>query len=342
MANNTDGLSDKTLVQNSDGIRSACSEWNGAVKSADLSSIDVSSVFAPLVENGIAVNYVSSLKTALSSVESMTTKLISIIGANVDTQEEIDTTTKNKVSGSKSGGYRNYGGGSSGEGASGDITPSDSEVKDTESDLEVKKEFDDYVSKLDQYKELDFISAFYSILGTDAYKLLYDEKYSSLLKEKILSSPNVDADLKKIISKMDQNEVQTYLRDLLVTNAQVSDFSQFIVNEFSEVIKEDFKAVNISNTYGSIAKSYTNLSESKTVQVDLNKLYLGDVSDEDDYTISFTRTVIDTLSSQTGISYEDLLSDSRYSGVLKDAVVDLAKTFTSLSIMDSIGGNVEK
>ena len=30
-------------------------------------------------------------------------------------------------------------------------------------------------------------------------------------------------DLKKIISQMDQNEVQTLLRDLLVKNADVSD-----------------------------------------------------------------------------------------------------------------------
>lgn len=338
MANNSDGLSDKTIFQNSDGIRGVCSTWNGAVTSADLGSIDVTSVFAPLVENGIAVNYVSSLKTALTTVETMATNLISVIGANVDDQEEIDTKTKNKASGGSGGKYKNYGssGGSGGSGGSSSITPTDSTVKDVDSDLEVKKEFEDYISKLDQYKELSLISGLYSILGKDAYKLLYEEKYGLYLKEKILSSPNVDADLKKIITQMDSNEVQSILRDLLVKNADVSDFSQMVISKFDSEFKEEFKSATTADSFESVAKVYTSLSSKSNVQDTLTKLYLGDVEDADDYSIAFTRTLVDTLSEQSGISYEELLSDSRYNSVLKDAVVDLAKSFTTLSISKSV------
>ena len=345
MANNTDGLSDKTIKQNSAEIRDACSNWSEGVSSAALGSIDVTGIFSPLVENGIAVSYIPSLKSALESVDGVATSLISIIGANVDEQEDIDRKTKDKVSGGSSGNYKNYGSGSGGGGgavASGGAPSSgDYDVKDVDNDLDVKKEFNDYISKLDSYKELDFISGFNSILGTDAYKLLYSEEYSALLKKKILSSPNVDADLKKIISKMDQNEVQTLLRDLLVKNADVSDFSQMIVSKFDSEFKEEFKDSTTSASFENIAKTYTDLTKKANIQGDLTKLYLGDVDKADDYSIAFTRTLVDTLSEQSGVSYEELLSDTRYNDVLKDAVVDIAKTFTTLNISKNVSnGNL--
>lgn len=347
MANSKEDLSDVTIVQNSDGMRSVCSTWKGAADSADLGSIDVTSIFAPLVENGIAVSYVSSLKAALGSITSMVAKLISAIGSNVDAQEAIDDKGKNDASGGKSGKYRNYGGagnnGSSGGGSSSSAVPAGNsidttsyDIKDTESNLDILKKYEDYVTKLDEYQKLDVMTNLYSIVKADTYKYLYEEQYGALLKKKLLESPKVDADLKKIISEMDENEVQVLLQNLLVNNAEVSDFSQMIISIYDNEFKQEFVGATSADSIESITKVYTFLSKEKDVQGYLSKIYFGDVSNVDDYAITFTRVLVDTLAEKSGISYEELLSDSRYSGALKEATVDIAKSFTALSINSSV------
>lgn len=345
MANSKDELSDITIVQNSDGIRSVCSTWQGAVNSADLSSIDVTSIFAPLVENGIAVSYVSSLKTALANITSMVSKLISAIGSTVDAQEEIDDKGKNGADKSRGSNYRNYGGG----GASGAGTPINTgggyDIKDPESKLDILKKFDDYVSKLDEYKKLELMTGLYSIIKADVKECLYNEKYAASLKKKILNSPKVDANIRKIIAQLDENEVQVLLQNILVNNTEISDFSQMIISIYDNQFKQEFSGaagpsyehnlVNSPSSIESITKVYTFLSKEKDAQGYLSKIYFGDVSNVDDSTISFTRVLVDTLAEKSGISYDELLSDSRYGDALKEATVDIAKSFTTLSIQSN-------
>lgn len=338
---NSSGLSDTTIVLNTDEIRNVCSIWNSAASKANLGSFDVKGAFAPLVENGIAVGYVDSLDKALKSVEGMVTKLSSLISTNTDTQEEIDLTTKSKATGGRNGRYSSGSGGgydSTGaySGAGSPIDTSQYDVKDTDSDLNIVKEFDDLIAKLDENEKLDLMTSLYSILAEDTQKYLYEDKYKTLLKQQILASPNINADLKKIISQMDENEVQVMMRKILVDNAEVSDFSQMVISIYDNEFKQEFKGATPADSFDSIARVYSYLAKEKDIQSYISKIYFGEYSSVDDYTIVFTRTLIDTLSEKAGISYEELLSDSRYSSALKEASADIAKSFTTLSINNKV------
>ena len=66
---NSNELSDTTLKVNSNELSQVCSSWNSLVLSMDLGSLDLNGEFSALTENGVGVNYISSLKNALERSE---------------------------------------------------------------------------------------------------------------------------------------------------------------------------------------------------------------------------------------------------------------------------------
>lgn len=110
MAN--DNLSDVTLEIGTDEVKNICNNWNQQVASIDIESINIDSTFAPLIECGIAPNYLSSLKTALQSIGELVSSVSSAIKSAADEQSQADEAISKKTitntkstSGGGGGGY---------------------------------------------------------------------------------------------------------------------------------------------------------------------------------------------------------------------------------------------
>ena len=326
-------LSDKTLVSDTVGINDACTIWKNTVLSENLSSIDVSSAFSPLVENGIATSYVESLKTALESSEKVILNLINLLSEAAENQDSVDKNERDKV------GTRTYGGGSGGSGrrtsSDANVDTNQYDVKDVDGKTEIYKEFADYVTKLDDDSKLALLTSLNTILGDNTYNYLYKEKYGEELKKQLLASPNIDAELKTLIKNLDENEVQVLLQNLLTGSNEITEFSNIIMSTFDKQFQQEYESASytcsesISNLYSAIAKQ-------DNVQNYIKELYFGNVTGIDKSAVSFTKVLVDTLSEQTGISCDELLNDSRYNDPLKDVAKDLAKSYTFLNIQKNI------
>ena len=57
---------DNTLMLNTSGMNTACSNFKSKVSSIDLTGTDVTSLFEPFTSVGVLTSYVSSLKSALA------------------------------------------------------------------------------------------------------------------------------------------------------------------------------------------------------------------------------------------------------------------------------------
>lgn len=86
---------DNTLMLNTSGMNTACSNFKSKVSSIDLTGTDVASLFEPFTSVGVLTSYVSSLKSALASINDNCNSLIGIMKNLVETQRVIDQGTEN-------------------------------------------------------------------------------------------------------------------------------------------------------------------------------------------------------------------------------------------------------
>lgn len=86
---------DNTLMLNTSGMNTACSNFKSKVSSIDLTGTDVASLFEPFTSVGVLTSYVPSLKSALASINDNCNSLIGIMKNLVETQRVIDQGTEN-------------------------------------------------------------------------------------------------------------------------------------------------------------------------------------------------------------------------------------------------------
>ena len=360
---NSSGLSDVTLEVQPDNINDVCSQWQSKILSANLSSIDIAGTFAPLTNAGVGTSYIPSLQTAFAQAESMILSVINTIQNAANEQAGIDE-NQNQGQQSYGGGYSGGGGGGKRK-KSGDATegvvpaatiptidpvevPSDdqTDADNTDKKVEINTEFVNKISALDSESYIKFMTVLGSIANGNLLELIADENSASDLKKKLLESPNLDADLKKIISEMDENELQVTLQSILTSETAVSDLSKSIIYNYTESLANDTnltilkvsKEVQFFNQVDELFNTVNTLVTKENLQQNVLSIYDGDgVAELGESSVSFVRSVVDSLSKINNATYEDLLTDKSKEKVVKDAFTDLSKSLSYFRTVNTMG-----
>lgn len=360
---NIEELSEETLVVKSDGINDVCSNWSSSISSLNLGSINVAGTFAPLTENGIATGLIPSLAEAIKKLESSSQEISGTITSLVEEQQDIDTRgesdASNRTAFNTTGGGGTRGSNSTVE-TSYDETENNELVEDFKNENEnvemddeeaisaaaslekLRTEFDNEITKLDDDSQIGFINDLINISGHSLSELLYDEKYSQYLKEKVLNSVYLTDDLKSIIAQMDENEVQVCIKNMLTNGDAITDFSKIVLTVFESSLNSNTSDYLSSQKADELFSSLSNISEDK-VQEGLSNLYMGNVDDSvSNEVIYFTRNYIDVLATAENTTSEDILSNSKYKEILDVCTKDLKKTFSYLKASNGLGQEVSK
>ena len=335
MANVSDQLSDEDLVIDTSNLSKSCSEWNSSVLSADLGSLDISGSFRALTNNGVGVSYIDSLQNALKKSEKLAINITNLISSSVADQETADSSGQKK---SYSQSYSTYYGSGSSSSSSGgsynnSVDTGSYESDNSGSDLTINTTTppDEEQPNLEftDDDKVKIVEEFQSIFDGELFDYLFDTNFASKIKEKMLSTPNLSDDLKMKISSMDQNEIQTYLKNIYVSGSTISDFSKIIVTIFDNDLKTNFKNATIYDSAESIRSVYSFLSKQSNYQDLISEIYFGTshIEKVDESVIYFTRNFIDTLATASNDYYENVLNDSKYSKVLLEEIKDLSNTF---------------
>lgn len=335
MANVSDQLSDEDLVIDTSNLSKSCSEWNSSVLSADLGSLDISGSFRALTNNGVGVSYIDSLQNALKKSDKLAINITNLISSSVADQETADSSGQKR---SYSQSYSTYYGSGSSSSSSGgsynnSVDTGSYESDNSGSDLTINTT----TPPDEEQPDLEFtdddkvkiVEEFQSIFDGEIYDYLFDIDNASKVKEKLLNSPNLSDELKAKIMNMDQNEIQTDLKNIYVSGSTISDFSKIIVTIFDNDLKTNYKNATVFDSAESIREVYSFLSKQSNYQDLIKEIYFGtsDIEKVDEYVIAFTRDFIDTLATASNVSYEDILNNIKYELTLKIEIKDLSNTF---------------
>lgn len=179
---------------------------------------------------------------------------------------------------------------------------------------------------------------------------LEDDQYSDEIKDAILNSPYIPQEFKDQIKDMDSKAVRQVIEDMFkgeypevfelnplnlgivyrylenVAKENGITLEQLLSDpQYAELLKTtlaDFK--NIVE----LVKGWENLS-SEEFQANLLKLYDGnETADLPKSDVPMVRALVDYLSEQVGVKYDELLTDTSYADTLKEATEQFAKTAT--------------
>ncbi len=179
-------------------------------------------------------------------------------------------------------------------------------------------------------------------------QLLADDKYSDLIKRTLLNSQKVSDNMKQLIMNMDSTVARMFIAAML----KKGGYELFALNDLNVGIlfnyltsiaeKNGITVEQLLNDpqYSDLLKSamsdceeaahlydgWENLS-GEEVQSNLLEVYNGDIPSElSSSNVGVTNEFVDTISGQSDIPYEELLTDPSYADVLKDATSEFART----------------
>ncbi len=336
-------LSDQTLETSPNNIKEICTKWKTAISSIDLSSVDVESIFAPLINVGVGTAYFPSLKQAIAKAEKSVNSTSNLVSSAAQEQSDINNQYNNQQN------NNNYTGGNCGRRTTtadtpinpDDIPSADDEL--TDEDLVVNTEFADQISKLDANSYIEFMKSLGSIDG-GLLPYLVDTEYATKLKEYLLSAPNISEDLKKIIAEMDENELQVTLLSIVTNESAITDASKSIIYNYTTALSQMDKLKDIK-TSQLFLKSvdivdvlFDKELKSETIQDDLLQVYEGNsVEDLDDFSTNLVKSTIDEICKNNNIDYEMLLTDPNNLEKIKEGIADISKTLSYFKAINSLG-----
>lgn len=358
---NVADLSDVTLEIKTGSLTDVCNSWESSMNSIDLGSIDVKSAFKPLTDNGVGVSYIECLQNSFDAGQSLILSTSTAIKNTVEEQTGVDSKFADDYNGG--GGVRNPQGTndtSKNDGTqelvSDTKVPTEEAVPDTgipidqieQEKLEINKDFVDKINSLDANSYITFMTALSSISNNNLLGLLVDENYASELKKALLASPNLSEDLKKLISEMDENEVQVSLQSILTDNINLSDTSKNIIYSYTEslskttnldilkVTKEEQFFKNVDE----LSTAINTLLNKENFQEELLNIYDG--AGENENIVEFARIAVDKIAEKSNTNYEDLLSNKAHEESLKNELSNLSKSLTYFKTVNGLGTEAAK
>ncbi len=353
---NVANLSDVTLEIKTDSLTDVCNTWESSINSLDLTSIDVKATFKPLTNNGVGISYFECLQNSFDAGENLILSTSTTIKNTTEEQTSLDMQYASSYTGGSYGGG-SYGGGSNG--GTSDINENDGTqeaVPDTgipieqieQEKIEINNEFIDKINSLDTNSYISFMTALSSMSSNNLLGLLVDEKYASELKKALLSSPNLSEDLKKLISEMDENEVQVTLQSILTDKVNLSDTSKSIIYKYTESLSKTtnldiLKVTKEEQFYNNIDELFTTvntLANKTNLQEELLNIYDG--AGENENIVDFTRIVVDTIAEKNNTNYEELLIDKSKEESIKKELNNLSKSLSYFKTVNGLGTEAAK
>ena len=357
-------LSDVTLELQPDSLSDVCKEWESKILSIDLSSIKVTSTYAPLTGEGVASSYIPSLETALTKAENTLLSISKTIKAAADQHNGVENPNGNNGNNYYNGGNGNYSnGGSNNETPSGNddyqfeipkvitstttTTTKPTEEEETpQKEITINTEFTSKISDLDTNSYIKFMTVIGTIANGNLLGYISDEKLASKLKKALLDSPNLDSDLRTMVSSMDENEIQVTLQSILTDKDAIPDASKHIIYEYTEALSKDTnidvlkvsKEIQFYNQVDDLFNTVSSIIEKDNLQQNLFALYDGDVDAEiSTESIDFIRVTVDYLANVNNVDYEELLTNKDYEDLLKNELEDLTKALSYFRTVNTMG-----
>lgn len=332
-------LSDKEIFLDFTSISSLCSSWKSQINSLNLTSERVSSsALKYFSDNGILENYIVCLSTAVNSLIMSVNNIINSIETSSDSQFATDS-SYSKYSGTKSSNYSTNSAGSSYNGANTD-------VNNNELDLSINT--DSLVENLTSKDSILMSILISNILKDgDLNSLLDDENKLSELKKVILDSVNINDELKEVISEMDIEVFKKFLKSMAdngalntVSDDSISFLHNYLVKissinniSYDSLINDPsnesllYNNVNYFNDAVNYLDSISN-DDVETIKENLFDIYDGNaISDVNQNRVDAVRNIIDVLSENNNVSYENLISGNIKNSLLS---VTSAKDFFGL------------
>lgn len=336
---NLNSLSDKEIFLDFISISSLCSSWKSQINSLNLTSERVSSsALKYFSDNGILENYIVCLSTAVNSLIMSVNNIINSIETSSDSQFATDS-SYSKYSGTKSSNYSTNSAGSSYNGANTD-------VNNNELDLSINT--DSLVENLTSKDSILMSILISNILKDgDLNSLLDDENKLSELKKVILDSVNINDELKEVISEMDIEVFKKFLKSMAdkgslntVSDDSISFLHNYLVKissinniSYDSLINDPsnesllYNNVNYFNDAVNYLDSISN-DNVETIKENLFDIYDGNaISDVNQNRVDAVRNIIDVLSENNNVSYENLISENIKNSLLS---VTSAKDFFGL------------
>lgn len=336
---NLNSLSDKEIFLDFISISSLCSSWKSQINSLNLTSERVSSsALKYFSDNGILENYIVCLSTAVNSLIMSVNNIINSIETSSDSQFATDS-SYSKYSGTKSSNYSTNSAGSSYNGANTD-------VNNNELDLSINT--DSLVENLTSKDSILMSILISNILKDgDLNSLLDDENKLSELKKVILDSVNINDELKEVISEMDIEVFKKFLKSMAdkgslntVSDDSISFLHNYLVKissinniSYDSLINDPsnesllYNNVNYFNDAVNYLDSISN-DNVETIKENLFDIYDGNaISDVNQNRVDAVRNIIDVLSENNNVSYENLISGNIKNSLLS---VTSAKDFFGL------------
>ncbi len=338
-----DSLSETTLELDPDNLSEECSKWANSISSAGLSSIDVTGTYAPLTSCGVATAYIPSLKKALEMIESTSLSISKSIKTTAEDQTGVDGKYSNQSgNGNRSGSGGGGGGGGGGHSTTPVTSPPETQTTEPEAELELGEQFVEEFNKIDADSYIEFMTTLESLLGEDVVTYLTDESKASKLKDLLLKTCKNNNELTKIISEMEDKEVQTTLVKLLVTDSKLNEFARLALSDYVDVIKPTIEDQNKKNSevlfddIDTLINDTTTLIKETDLQSTISKVFKGEIQ-VNDKTSELIKVTMSKIAEVRGVDLDTLLSDKKYAEDIGNGMDRVTEALSYFKLIKNTG-----
>ena len=294
-------------------------------------------VYEPLFENGIATAFQATLPKACQTGDNKGKTIANLTSGTIAKEMEADeqgvaaasSMTPSQVSGA--GAY--------------ELTINSSSTEtDNDKDLKVRSDdegnqFGELMKNLDAKSYIDMMQGLSSMEKEELQNYLTDLEFAPALKQWLLTSPKVDANLKEVIFDMDPATVQTQLKNILETQAPLNDLTEDVIYSIGEIglSGEMFEDMTVASAE-ELIEAIGDLTGSYEFQGELQDIYNGNNKDLSEANAAFLKGIVDTISDQTGISTDELFSNTSYANPLSESLQNVSQTFAYAETVSNYSG----
>ena len=320
------------------------STFKGSVSGIGLESIDVAGAFEPFTSQGILTGYVSSLKSALSSISENCTNIAGILDNLATSQSNIDTAgtqganTDYFGTSTRSGGS-NYSGGTSGYHSTGTNNGQSTVGVNSSNASEQQQQLNGIMSS-------EYLESLLSIL-TSSSSAITSEERASYLKELLKLKLQGSKELQEVVESMDPSELQAYLKkiyngELAINDATVSvtyDILEQIAKERNIELKELITEENmdiVREKVEQLSQEYITLFNSNDLRTELQNIYDGNnIDGKSDELVKSVRTAIDLIAVNNETTGDNLLLEDSQVETLKTEIGKISESLGQLRMMST-------
>lgn len=362
-------------------VRQACESWDqgnnslsAAFQEMQGNPFQAMTSFSP----AIGAAYIDELKNSMEELLIVSKKMSTAVSSyvTVTAKDDDDDAWSDDNSGYTG---NSGGGGSSGGGSTGGSSSSDGKAPNTPTPVEKGQKIVDAIDTTSLEKlDLAVLDSFVGILrdmsgkeGKGIDEILADDKYNDEIKKRLLESQYVPDDLKKILTDNNSIVSRILLYDIMrgkradifdlnsVNLGVMYEYLNKVAMEnnitFSDFISKEQHTDLLKNTLSqledckNVIKSWDSLSV-EDYQTKLLNVYDGDgIGDMKENTVGVLRTFVKYLEDKSGVSSEEMLTQTKYADTIKSAVQEFGKStifantlpkYSNSGLSDTLGKNL--